>query len=83
MNSAENYALFMLANYVQRVKGSQPHKFQVRLDPLAPLSAQTIHTTNAENVYGPFNYKQYSYASRDGDAVANTTISSLPLAAAY
>jgi len=84
VDNAENYALFMLANYVQREKGFYPHKYQVPLDPVAPPKAQAINTTDAGilDEDNPFDYEHYCYVSRYGDAGANAVNASSPNATA-
>lgn len=65
VDDAENYALFMLADYVQKEKGFYPHKYQVPLDPVPPPKTQAVNSTKAENLAGndPLEYDHYCHVN--------------------
>lgn len=80
VDNAENYALFMLANYVHKDKGFYPQKYQVPLDPVPPPKTQAVNSTKAGNVDGDdlFEYDHYCYVKGIGDAGANAVNASSP-----
>ena len=71
MNNADNYALFIMANYVQSTKGWYPSKEQVPISPVSRtgyLLAETNETSvDADNIYGspPHYYDSYCYVQSD------------------
>ena len=75
VDNADNYALFMLSNYIESKKGFYPHKYQVPLDPTgAPTQLQGVNATDKSTPRGPndpFDYAHYCYDAGDGDAGAN------------
>lgn len=75
-NNADNYALFILANYVQSVRGWYPSKRQVPISPttkdgysVAGVNGTSGNATSvdASTIWGdsPFDFDNYCYSSPD------------------
>ena len=70
VNNADNYALFVLANYVLSKKGWYPSRRQVPISPLSERGyATSLNSTgvDTDTVYGdsPFDYNNYCYSHPD------------------
>jgi hypothetical protein len=70
LNNADNYALFMLANYVQTKKGWYPSKRQVPISPTSQRGYSISSNDTAvdvNTVYGdsPYDFDGYCYSHGD------------------